>query len=139
MADRCLQDYTHKIKLEGKKSFSRASREVFHVKSCDVGELQHIMLRKDDAGMGSDWHLKAIEVSHYALGKRYVFNPAEWLKGIVEKKYVPTKVTEAMGGSSHSGSLPPSPTSSVPATPRSGMQGSQAGSPRSVAGDAPSP
>lgn len=128
-----MQDYTHKIKLAGKKSFSRASRETFYVKSCDVGELQNIMLRKDDSGMGSDWHVKAIEVSHYALGKRYVFYPAEWLKGTVEKKYVHTKVVEeAMSESS----IPASPTGSLPVTPRSL---SMAGSPRSVAGEPRSP
>jgi hypothetical protein len=31
---------------------------MFALKAPDIGDLTHVIVRKDDAGFGSDWHLQ---------------------------------------------------------------------------------
>jgi len=102
-------DYTHKIKIKGPgKNFERGAKDAFRVSTINVGPLRHILVRKDDAGFSSDWHLHAVEVFNLALGKRYVAYCKDWLKGTVEKKLEITKVEDI----TEAPSMPASPAMS---------------------------
>lgn len=53
---------------------------MFKAKAQDVGELQAVVVRKDNSGvLGADWHLQSIEVWHPELKKRYFFMCNDWL------------------------------------------------------------
>ena len=43
-------------------------KDTFAPKAIDVGEIQHIVVRKTGGGLGGDWHLQEVEVWH--PGKR---------------------------------------------------------------------
>ena len=45
-------------------NFERAVKDQFQAKAVDIGELQHIIVRKDNAGLGADWHLQSVEIWH---------------------------------------------------------------------------
>ncbi len=36
--------------------------DTFEIKAVDLGELQKVKIRHDDAGIGSDWYLEKIEI-----------------------------------------------------------------------------
>lgn len=89
------QDYTHKIKIKGPgKNFERGTKDTFRSSTINIGNLKHVVVRKDEAGFSSDWHLKAVEIFHLAMGKRYVLYCKEWLKGAAERKLEVSKVED---------------------------------------------
>lgn len=53
-----------------------------------AGELQHVVVRKDNRtmGLGGDWHLQSVEVFHPGLSKRYFMTCNDWFKGQSERK-----------------------------------------------------
>jgi len=100
-------DYTHKIKIRGTgKNFERAQKDSFRVQTINVGSLKHVLVRKDEAGFSSDWHLHAVEIFDLQAGKRYVCYCKDWLKGTVERKLEVSKV-EAI---TEAPSMPASPS-----------------------------
>lgn len=59
------QGRTAPIPLSSKRNdFERNNRDVFSVQGVDLGELQAVVVRKDNAGASSDWHLASVEVYH---------------------------------------------------------------------------
>lgn len=51
----------------------------------DVGDMTHVVIRKDAAGLADDWHLASVDVLNPVSGKRYVFACNDWLRGKVER------------------------------------------------------
>ena len=39
-------------------------KDTFAPKAIDVGDIQHIIVRKTGGGLGGDWHLQEVEVWH---------------------------------------------------------------------------
>ncbi len=63
--DMLMQDRTSAMKLESSANdFERGQRNVFKLQAPDLGELVAAIVRKDDSGVGSDWHLQTVEVLH---------------------------------------------------------------------------
>ncbi len=59
------QEHTAPIKLDtNANNFERNMKDKFLTKAVDVGELQHIIVRKTSGGLGGDWHLAEVEVWH---------------------------------------------------------------------------
>lgn len=77
-----LQEKTAPIKLDtSANNFERGAKDLFKLRAIDVGDLQAVVVRKDNSGLlGSDWHLQSVEVWHPALKKRYFFICNDWLK-----------------------------------------------------------
>eukprot|EP00798_Chlamydomonas_sp_ICE-L_P018433 gene18433-24909_t len=67
-------------------NFERGMKDVFQTKAVDIGELQYVIVRKDNSGLGADWHLQSVEIYHPALQKRYFLMCNDWLNGAVERK-----------------------------------------------------
>lgn len=60
-----MQDHTAPRTLSSTSNdFERNKRDVFTLVAVDVGEIQHVIVRKDDAGLSSDWHLQGVEIFH---------------------------------------------------------------------------
>lgn len=55
-------------------------QDLFKAKAQDVGELQAVVVCKDNSGLGGDWHLQSVEVWHPELKKRYFFVCNDWFK-----------------------------------------------------------
>ncbi len=53
-------------------SFERGSKDIFKLSFIDIGELAHVLVKKDNRtlGLGGDWHLQSVEVFHPG-GYRY--------------------------------------------------------------------
>lgn len=66
-----------------------------------------MLVRKDEAGFSSDWHLHAVEIFNNTLGKRYVCYCKEWLKGTVERKLEVAKVEDVTTDATPSGAASP--------------------------------
>ena len=47
-------------------NFERGSKDIFKLSFIDIGELQYVIVKKDNRtlGMGGDWHLQSAEVFH---------------------------------------------------------------------------
>ncbi|KAG2499991.1 hypothetical protein HYH03_002273 [Edaphochlamys debaryana] len=77
-------------------NFERGSKDIFKLSFIDIGELEHVMIKKDNRtmGLGGDWHLQSVEVFHPGLQKRYFMMCNDWLKGACERKLEPGKVPE---------------------------------------------
>ncbi|GFR41097.1 hypothetical protein Agub_g1741 [Astrephomene gubernaculifera] len=75
-------------------NFERGSKDIFKLSFIDIGELQHVIVKKDNRtmGMGGDWHLGSLEVFHPGLQKRYFMMCNDWLKGACERRLEPGKV-----------------------------------------------
>ncbi|KXZ56858.1 hypothetical protein GPECTOR_1g774 [Gonium pectorale] len=75
-------------------NFERGSKDIFKLSFVDIGELQHVLIKKDNRtlGMGGDWHLQSVEVFHPGLQKRYFMLCNDWLKGACERRLEPGKV-----------------------------------------------
>lgn len=56
------------------RNFERGRSDVFVMESVDVGELTHVMMRKDEGGMfaSRDWHLSCVEVLHPGEGHHHL-------------------------------------------------------------------
>ncbi|PNH12713.1 Lipoxygenase y domain-containing protein 1 [Tetrabaena socialis] len=74
-------------------NFERGSKDIFKLSFVDIGELQHIIVKKDNRtlGLGGDWHLQSMELFHPGLQKRYFMLCNDWFKGACEKKLEPGK------------------------------------------------
>ncbi|KAG1672531.1 hypothetical protein FOA52_002840, partial [Chlamydomonas sp. UWO 241] len=88
------KDHTSGIRLDtSANDFERGSKDTFKPKAIDVGELQHIIVRKAETmTLGGDWHLQEVEIWHPATQKRYCFLHNDWLKGKCEVKLEVGKV-----------------------------------------------
>lgn len=75
------QDHTHRIKLRNSsRNFERGRSDIFSLVSLDIGDVQYVMVRKDEAGVfqNSDWHLSAIEVLHPGARRRHERDAMRW-------------------------------------------------------------
>ncbi len=47
-------------------NFERGSKDIFKLSFIDIGELQHVLVKKQSRAlsMGGDWHLQSVEVFH---------------------------------------------------------------------------
>ncbi|GLC44364.1 hypothetical protein PLESTF_000049800 [Pleodorina starrii] len=75
-------------------NFERGSKDIFKLSFVDIGELQAVVVKKDNRslGLGGDWHLQSVEVFHPGVQKRYFMMCNEWLKGACAKRLEPGKV-----------------------------------------------
>ncbi len=49
-------------------SFERGRADTFKIKGSDVGNVQKVVIRHDNSGMGPDWHLEQVSMTpscHY--------------------------------------------------------------------------
>ncbi len=60
-------------------NFERGMKDLFHLKAPDVGDVQFVVVKKDNGGLGADWHLQSVELWHPAMQKRYFFICNDWL------------------------------------------------------------
>ncbi|KAG2450199.1 hypothetical protein HYH02_000301 [Chlamydomonas schloesseri] len=76
-------------------NFERGMKDIFKLKFIDIGELTHVIVKKDsslDNKMTGDWHLQSVEVFHPGLQKRYFMMCNDWFKGACQKKLEPGTV-----------------------------------------------
>ena len=68
-------------KLEDRRNlFERGAIDNFKFQASDIGDIEKIIVRHDNSGLGPDWHLKQIVVYSNASGRSYFFACDKWLK-----------------------------------------------------------
>ena len=71
---------TKSIKLDNSdNNFERSKRDVFLVKSIDLGELKKIRIGHDNSGIGPGWFLDKILITNPASEKQWFFICGRWL------------------------------------------------------------
>jgi len=61
-------------------NFERDRRDVFKITGSDVGEMDHVVIKHDNSGLGADWHLASVEVLHSGRQESFVFPCNDWLR-----------------------------------------------------------
>ncbi|GFH09155.1 uncharacterized protein mot51, partial [Haematococcus lacustris] len=52
-------------------NFERNMKDVFKIRSTNIGHVRKVVMRHDDSGAFSDWHLQQVEVFSAATNKTY--------------------------------------------------------------------
>uniref|UniRef100_A0A7S3VHN2 PLAT domain-containing protein n=1 Tax=Dunaliella tertiolecta TaxID=3047 RepID=A0A7S3VHN2_DUNTE len=88
------KDHTSPHRLDtSANNFERGQKDMFAIKAPDIGDLTHVIVRKDNSGLlGTDWHLQSVEVLHPLTKKRFFMLHNDWLKGACERKLEVGKV-----------------------------------------------
>lgn len=69
-------------KLEDRRNlFERGAIDNFKFLASDVGDVEKVIVRHDNSGLGPDWHLKQISIYSNATGKTYFF-PCDKVRGV---------------------------------------------------------
>ncbi|KAJ9526209.1 hypothetical protein QJQ45_009677 [Haematococcus lacustris] len=61
-------------------NFERNMKDVFKIRSTNIGHVRKVVMRHDDSGAFSDWHLQQVEVFSAATNKTYTFPCNAWLR-----------------------------------------------------------
>lgn len=60
--------------------FERGRTDTFDISCRPVGELAYVQVRKDNAGVGSDWHLQDVTVTDLSSGRSWFFPCNKWFE-----------------------------------------------------------
>ncbi|KAF6256823.1 hypothetical protein COO60DRAFT_1640423 [Scenedesmus sp. NREL 46B-D3] len=80
-------------------NFSRGRKDVFAVRSSDVGELQQLLLWHDGGGLSPDWHVQQVEVQHALLKKSWILPCGQWLTKVQPQQAAAAAAAAGMGNS----------------------------------------